>query len=484
MNVDLASVGNHEFDEGTAELLRMQDGGCHPVDGCAAAPYALPDGSTTNVYPGADFQYLSANVVVDATGQTLFPATATTGFRLVNGKTIEIGFIGEVLEATPTIVTPAGVAGLTFQDEADAANRAVRALKKEGVATSVLVIHEGGFQSAPAALNGCTGNLAGSAIAEIASRLDPSIKVIVSAHTHAEYRCTITTGGVTRLITSASSFGRVLSDLTLTFDKAGKLVQASAENIIVDNALNAPGPGVVRIPDPSKEDPEVAAVVAQYVTAAAPLANQIIGRAQGDLTRTGTTFGESTLGDVIADAQLAATEPVGFGDADLAFMNPGGIRADLLTTSIAGGEAVGEVTYGEAFTVQPFGNSLVTKTMTGDMLRRLLQQQFPGCGGQTTKRILQVSHTFSYEQNPASTTCDGFIGRIWVNGVEVQPTDTFRVTMNSFLATGGDGFTVFNEGSDALGGDVDLDAFVAAFEAAEPTGVAVPALDRIVAFGP
>jgi 5'-nucleotidase len=289
---------------------------------------------------------------------------------------------------------------------------------------------------------------------------------------------------VTRLITSASSFGRVLSDLTLTFDKAGKLVQASAENIIVDNALNAPGPGVVRIPDPSKEDPEVAAVVAQYVTAAAPLANQIIGRAQGDLTRTGTTFGESTLGDVIADAQLAATEPVGFGDADLAFMNPGGIRADLLTTSIAGGEAVGEVTYGEAFTVQPFGNSLVTKTMTGDMLRRLLQQQFPGCGGQTTKRILQVSHTFSYEQNPASTTCDGFIGRIWVNGVEVQPTDTFRVTMNSFLATGGDGFTVFNEGSDALGGDVDLDAFVAAFEAAEPTGVAVPALDRIVAFGP
>jgi 5'-nucleotidase len=484
MGVDLASVGNHEFDEGSAELLRMQDGGCHPVDGCAAAPYALPDGSTTDVYPGADFQYLSTNVVVDATGQTLFPATATTEFRSATGKKIEIGFIGEVLEATPTIVTPTGVAGLTFQDEADAANLAVRALKKEGVATSVLVIHEGGFQSSPAALNGCTGNLAGSAIAEIASRLDPSIKVIVSAHTHAEYRCTITTGGVTRLITSASSFGRILSDITLTFDKAGKLVQASAENVIVDNALNASGPGVVRIPDPSKEDPEVAAVVAQYVAAAAPLANQVIGRAQGDLTRTATALGESTLGDVIADAQLAATEPAALGDADIAFMNPGGIRAELLTSAIAGGEAIGEVTYGEAFTVQPFGNSLVTKTMTGDMLRRLLQQQFPGCGGQTTKRILQISHTFAYEQDPASTTCDGFIGRMWVNGVEVQPTDSFRVTMNSFLATGGDGFTVFNEGTDALGGDVDLDALVVAFEAAEPAGIAVPTLGRIVAFGP
>jgi len=156
----------------------------------------------------------------------------------------------------------------------------------------------------------------------------------------------------------------------------------------------------------------------------------------------------------------------------------------MLTTSIAGGEAVGEVTYGEAFTVQPFGNSLVTKTMTGDMLRRLLQQQFPGCGGQTTKRILQISHTFAYEQDPASTTCDGFIGRMWVNGVEVQPTDSFRVTMNSFLATGGDGFTVFNEGTDALGGDVDLDALVLAFEAAEPAGIAVPTLGRIVAFAP
>jgi 5'-nucleotidase len=484
MRVNFASVGNHEFDKGKDELLRIQNGGCHPTEGCTAAPYALPNGSTTNVYPGADFQYLSANVVVNATGRTLFPAFAMKSFKTDGGSRFKVGFIGEVLEATPTIVTPTGVAGLTFQDEADAANRAVRQLQQKGVRTSVLVIHEGGFQTTPAALNGCTGNLAGSAIADIVSRLDPAIKVIVSAHTHAEYRCTITTpDGVTRLVTSASSFGRILSDLTLTIDdRTGELVQAEAENLIVENALNTPAPGVTRIPDPSKEDPQVQAVVEQYVAAAAPLANRVIGRIQGDLTRTASPRGESALGDVIADAQLAATQPANLGGAQLAFMNPGGIRADLRVADISsGGEAPGEVTYGEAFTVQPFGNSLVTKTMTGDMIRRLLEQQFPGCGGQTVQRTLQVSNTFQYEQDPAAATCAAHIGRIRVGGVEVTPTDSFRVTMNSFLAAGGDGFTVFNEGTSPLGGAQDIDALVASFAAAEPAGIAVPPLDRIVA---
>jgi len=307
--------------------------------------------------------------------------------------------------------------------------------------------------------------------------------VIVSAHTHAEYRCTITANGVTRLITSASSFGRILSDVTLTVDdRTGELVQSSAENVIVENALNTPGPGVTRIPDPSKEDPRVQAVVQQYVAAAAPLANRVIGRIQGDLTRTASPLGESALGDVIADAQLVATQPANLGGAQLAFMNPGGIRADLRVTDISsGGEAPGEVTYGEAFTVQPFGNSLVTKTMTGDMIRRLLQQQFVGCGGQIAQRILQVSNTFRYEQAPAATTCEGRIGRIFVAGVEVAPTGSFRVTMNSFLAAGGDGFTVFNEGTADLGGAQDIDALVAAFTAAQPAGIAVPTLNRIVA---
>jgi 5'-nucleotidase len=483
MHVDFASVGNHEFDKGSGELQRIQNGGCRPVEGCTAAPYALANGGSTNTYPGADFQYLSANVVVDNTGETLFPDYATKRFKSDSGKKFAVGFIGEVLEGTPTIVTPTGVAGLTFQDEADAANKVVAEAKTVGnhVGTWVLLIHEGGFQSSPAALNGCNGNLAGSAIADIASRLDPAIKIIVSAHTHAEYRCTITSGGVTRLITSASSFGRILSDITLTIDdKSGELVEASADNIIVENALNAPP--ATRQGDPTKADPQVQAVVNQYVTASAPLANKVIGTIQADLTRTGNAVGESALGDVIADAQLAATAPAGFGDADIAFMNPGGIRADLVFNQSSGGEPPGKVTYGEAFTVQPFGNSLVTKTMTGAMIRSLLEQQFPGCAVPTTERILQISNGFSYQRIISGSTCAGRIGTIWLNGVPIAPGDSFRVTMNSFLATGGDGFTVFNQGTNPLGGDVDIDALVDYFAAAEPAGgIAVPPVNRIVA---
>ena len=481
MDVDFAAVGNHEFDKGSGELRRIQDGGCH-ADGCTGAPYALADGTTSDTYPGADFQYLSSNVVVTETGRTLFPAYGIKRFPTSRGRQVPIGFVGSVLEGTPSIVTPTGVAGLTFEDEAEAANRSARQLRRRGVDTSVLVIHEGGFQT-QAALNGCAGNLEGSPIAEIVANLDPSIKVIVSGHTHAEYRCTITTGGVTRLITSSSSFGRILTDITLTVDdRSGDLVAASAENVIVENALNTPGTGVTRVPDPSREDPAVQAVVNQYVTASAPLANQVIGRIQGDLTRTASPLGESALGDVIADAQLAATQPAELGGAQVALMNPGGIRGDILADAISsGGEAVGEVTYGEAFTVQPFGNSLVTKTMTGDQLRRLLEQQFVGCHDQATQRILQVSSTLRYEQDGGGAACADKVGRIWVNDVEVTATATFRVTMNSFLAAGGDGFTVFNEGTDPLGGAQDIDALVAAFAAAEPAGIAVPTPGRIVA---
>jgi 5'-nucleotidase len=374
------------------------------------------------------------------------------------------------------------VAGLTFSDEAQAANKAVKALARKGVQVPILVIHQGGTQTGTVtAPDGCAGNLAGSPIEQIAQQLDPSIKVIISGHTHAEYRCTITTNGVTRLITSAASFGRILSDLTLTVDdRTGKLVAASATNTIVENALNTPGTGVVRQDDPSKADPTVAAVVKQYVDAAAPLGNKVIGKIQGDLTRDANALGEETLGDAIADAQLAATADAAHGSAQVALMNPGGIRADLKASDISsGGEAVGEVTYGEAFTVQPFGNSLVTKTMTGDMLRRLLEQQFVGCGGQGTRRILQISASLTYQSNPAATACADHIGTITVNGTAVTPTTSLRITMNSFLATGGDGFTVFNEGTDPLGGAQDIDAFAAYLTAAGAAGLPVPSLTRI-----
>ncbi len=477
MGVDVASVGNHEFDKGAAELVRIQKGGC-PAGGCVGAPYARPGKKPTTTYPGANFPYLSTNVVATVNNKPLLKDTFTKTFRSDTGKKIDVGFIGETLQATPTIVTPSGVQGLTFLDEADAANKAAKKLAKDGVKIPVLIVHQGGFQTGTAALNGCAGNLAGSDIEKIVQKLDPSIKVIVSAHTHAEYRCTITTNGVTRLVTSASSFGRILSDITLTVDdRSGELVSASAVNSIVANATTAPP--AARVDDPSKSDPTVAAVVQQYVTAAAPLANKVIGSIQGDLTR--TALGESTLGDVIADSQLAATAPAAVGSAQIAFMNPGGIRADLRTTDISsGGEAVGEVTYGEAFTVQPFGNSLVVKTLTGAQIRSLLEQQFAGCGGQLTAKTLQVSAGFSYTQTPAAATCAAKIGSIKLGGTELNPATSYRVTMNSFLATGGDGFTVFNAGTNATGGGQDIDAFVAAFAAAKPAGIAVPPLNRII----
>ncbi len=484
MNVDYSSVGNHEFDKGKDELRRIQNGGCLPT-GCKGAPYTVVrhgHTTTTKTFPGADFKYLSANVGENATGKPLFPAYGVKRFPSTSGRPISVGFIGEVLQATPTIVTPSGVEGLTFNDEAEAANKAAKQMAKQGVHIPVLVIHQGGFQTgAVKAPGGCAGSLAGTDIEKIAQKLDPSIKVIVSGHTHVEYRCTITTNGVTRLITSAASFGRILSDIKLTVDnRTGQLVSADAVNSIVENALNTPGPGVVRKDDPSQSDPKVAKVVQQYVTASAPLANKVIGKVQGDLTRDQSPVGETTLGDVIADAQLASTSSASTGNAQLALMNPGGVRADLKAGDISsGGEANGEVTYGEAFTVQPFGNSLVTKTMTGDMLRRTLEEQFVGCGGQAVQNVLQVSSTLKYKSNPTAANCADKIGEIKVKDEVVTPTTSLRVTMNNFLAFGGDGFKVFNEGTDSLGGAQDIDSFAAYLTAAGSAGLPVPALDRI-----
>jgi 5'-nucleotidase len=482
MHADFASVGNHEFDKGKDELLRIQNGGCRTDVGCTAAPYALASGGTTNTYPGADFQYLSANVVRDDNGETLFPAYGIKRIKSDSGKKLTVGIIGAVLEATPTIVTPAGVAGLTFLDEADAANRAVADLKRQGVNTSVLVIHQGGFQAGSPTLNGCAGNLAGSDIEEIVKRLDPSIRVIVSAHTHAEYRCTIQSGGATRLITSASSFGRVLSDITLRIeDKTGVVTDAVATNAVVRNSSNAFIPGTVPLLDLPKDD-RVAGVVQQYVTAVAPLANQVIGKVTQDILNAPNALGEIPSGDVIADAQLVATQPANLGGAQIAFMNPGGIRGGptfgfLFTPS--GSEAPGEVTYGEAFTVQPFGNSLVTKTMTGAQIHLLLEQQFVGCGGQTTQRILQISAGFSWVRNASAPACADKVSGLTLNGQMIDPAASYRVTMNNFLASGGDGFTVFNQGTNALGGAQDIDALVAYFNSFLPNAVPSPPVNRI-----
>ncbi len=437
MGLDFNAVGNHEFDEGFVELLRMQKGGCHPVDGCL-------DGDD---FAGAKFKYLAANVVFndsddeddddskknkDEDLKTLFPA-----YKIREFNSVKVAFIGMTLEGTPSIVTPSGVAGLTFLDEADTVNALIPELKKEGVQTIVVLIHEGGAQVAPAPYNGCEG--ISGAIVDIVNRFDPEVDVVISGHTHNAYNCTINN----MLVTSAASFGRVVTDVDLTINrKSGEVVSMSANNNIVTRDV--------------AKDGFITALIAKYNAIAAPLANRVIGAISATITRTTNAAGESALGDVIADAQLFATADPANGGAVIAFMNPGGIRTDLNFAGSTAGEGDGKVTYGESFAVQPFGNNLTTITMTGTQIKAVLEQQFnnPAAG---QNRILQISNGFTYSWS-LSAPVGSKISNMMLNGVAISDTSTYRVTVNSFLADGGDNFFAFKDGTDRLGGAVDTDA--------------------------
>jgi 5'-nucleotidase len=291
--------------------------------------------------------------------------------------------------------------------------------------------------------------------------LDKDVDVVVSAHTHQPYVCRFN-GIVT---TSASSFGRLITSVNLRIDGRTKDVE---EVLARNNIVTRDVP-----PDPAQTQ-----LIAKYNTASAPIANRIVGSVSGDVTRANNAAGESALGDVIADAQLASTSPTDFGGAVVAFMNPGGIRAEITAANSAGGESPGQVTYGELFDVQPFNNVMTVKTMTGDMIYRLLAQQFNNpLPGQL--RILQVPFGFRYSYSFNAATQTGTItpGSVTINGIPVEAAQPYRVAMNSFLATGGDRFTVFNEGSDQLGGEIDLDAAVNYFLKNSP--VAPGPRDRI-----
>ena len=449
IGLDINAVGNHEFDEGTDELLRLQDGGCHPVDGCL-------DGDG---FAGADFEFLAANVVSEESGDPLFPAVSVQRFA-ANTK---VAFIGMTLEGTPTIVTPEGVAGYDFLDEADTANEVVRRLERRGIDNIIVLLHEGGVTTG-GGYNGCEG-IAGP-IVDIVERLDDQIDAVISGHTHQAYNCVI--DGIP--VTSASSFGRLVTDMDLTIDRRTKeITSISVDNMIVTRDVEASAP--------------VVDLIGRYDALSAPLANRVIGSITADILRAPNPAGESALGDVIADSQLAATTPPELGGAQAAFMNPGGIRADLLYAA-SGSEGDGNVTYEEAFTVQPFGNSLVTLTLTGAQIDRMLEEQF--CGGNAAApRVLQPSAGFTYTYAAAAVgaaDCDVAdavdASTIAIGGVTVDPAGTYRITVNSFLATGGDNFAVLNEGTDRLGGAVDLDALEDYLTAA-PGGVAPGPQNRI-----
>ncbi|CAM3191839.1 5'-nucleotidase [Deinococcus saxicola] len=413
LGMKFSSLGNHEFDQGLKELMRMQNGGCDSNDAAKACKFENP-------YPGAGFKWLGANVVDKTTRKPVFEPYAV---QEIGGA--KIGFIGAVLQGTPSIVSPDGIKTLDFLDEASSINKYVPELKKLNVDAIVVLIHQGGMSKDGFAAPAC-GTLTGP-IVDIVNKLDPSIKAVVSGHTHQGYNCLV--GG--RVVIQGDYYGHLLQRLDLTVDKANhKLLSVSAANVVMDTRT---------LP----KDPAMTAILTRAKTLTDAVKGTPVGTlAAASISRTNNAAGESALGDVIADSQLAATKENG---SVIAFMNPGGIRADLMA-SAAGNTA----TFGDLFTVQPFGNTLVVMDLTGAQIKTLLEQQFENPDA-TSSRVLQVSKGFAYSYD--STAAKGSrvdAASIKLGGVTLDAAKTYRVTMNSFLAGGGDNFLAFKDGTNVL----------------------------------
>ncbi len=437
MGLEASAVGNHEFDKGSEELLRMQRGGCKTADG-------KDDGCKgPKPFAGAGFKYLAASTVVQATGQTLFPAYHVKSFQ-----GIPIAFIGLTLKGTPSIVVADGVRGLNFRDEAQTVNELVPKLKAQGIEAIVLLIHEGGVPTGD--FNECPG-ISGP-IVDIVKKLDKAVDVVISGHTHRAYNCRIDG----RLVTSGDKYGTVITEIDLTLDpKTGRITNARADNVIVRTTSFA-------------KEPRQTALIEAYERLVQPLARRVVGRITQALPREGNAAGESPLGQAIADAQLAATQEYG---AQIALMNPGGIRAGLPLP------ADGQVRYEDLFAVQPFYNNLVTFTLSGAQLAQVLEMQWVG---QPTAagRVLHVSKGFTYTWDASKPAGQRLVpGSMKLNGQVIAPSAELRITANSFLAGGGDNFSLLKQGGNPRTGMMDVDA-LEQYVKANPT--LVPgALDRI-----
>jgi 5'-nucleotidase len=433
MGLALNAVGNHEFDEGMEELRRMQAGGCHPAQGCRFKEQ----------FPGARFEFLAANVVNEATGQTLFPAYSVRDF-----DGVRMAFIGMTLEATGSMVNAEGVSGWKFRNEWRTANELVPRIRAQGIEAIVLLIHEGGFTTGD--YNDCPG-LSGP-IVSILHRLDPAIDVVITGHTHRAYVCRLDG----RLVTSAGALGRMFTEIDLTIDRgSGQVTRAIARNRVVTHDL-APHPVVAALVDRARR----AAVPHDRISGQLTAPATRIGQLARDILAGAS--GESALGRLVADAQLWATARPDGARAQIAFMNPGGLREDL-----APGPG-GAVRYSQLFAVHPFGNRLVTMTLSGAQIRELLEQQFRGySNAQPYERILQpsrgLSYTWSAQAPPGRRVQD-----MRLNGVALDPDRRYRVTVNSFLASGGDKFSVLLQGTERQVGMVDVDALEAYFRGASP----------------
>ncbi|MFJ8664179.1 bifunctional metallophosphatase/5'-nucleotidase [Streptomyces sp. NPDC093600] len=460
LDLDVTSVGNHEFDEGARELARIQNGGCHPTAGC------FVDGKT---FEGADFPYLAANVTDEKTGKPLLDP-----YFVWEKNGVKIGFIGVTLEGTPNIVTAEGVKGLKFGDEVETIDKYTKILERKGVKSIVALVHEGGAPASSAYNYDCDspgpGDGISGPITEIAKNVNPQVDALITGHTHQAYVCTVPDpAGKPRLVTSASSYGKLYTDTTLTYDRRTKdIVRASVES----------ANHVVTRDVPKAQD--LSDLIRDWNALAAPIANRPQGWIAADINGRGSTAYEKPLGDLIADAQLEALAPVDKGGAQLALMNPGGIRSDLVYKA-SGAEGDGVVTYGEAFTVQPFTNMMNVVDLSGANLLAALKQQVSGSNAASVK-ILQVSKGFTYTLDMTKTGADRVVdGTVKLNGEPIDPAKTYRVAMNEFLAGGGDGFPALATGTNKLVGASDLDIFNA-YLAAHSTAsapLAVPTADRI-----
>jgi 5'-nucleotidase len=456
IGVDLNAAGNHEFDRGITELHRLQDGGCAKTGG------GIP--CRIDRFAGAKFEYLAGNTIT-ADGRSAFPATAIREFR-DGARVVRIGFIGLTTRTTTTLVNPAGIPGIRFADEADTANAQIAGLRTAGADAIVLLIHEGG--AAEGGPNDCTA-LSG-AIRPILARLDTRVDLVVSGHTHRSYICDYAAYDPARpfLLTSAGKYGTLVTDAVLAIDPAShRVVARHARNIVVQNDgyVGADGQRVAATAAAPRlaPEPRVGALVARYAAAAAPLASRTVGRLTMPLPKASENAGmtETRLGNLIADAQLAATRAAG---AQIALMNPFGIRTSLNP------DADGRVTYSDLYAVQPFGNTLMIRAYTGAQLRAVLEQQLD------RKIVLAVAGLgFGYDRSrPAgSRILDPRVG-----GVPLDDRTTYRVTLNNFLAFGGDGFSTLTAGRDVGSGPSELDALSAYLDIGRP--VVPPMTGRIV----
>jgi 5'-nucleotidase len=468
MGIDFNAVGNHEFDRGRAELLRMQKGGCEKhtaLQPCQVEPFT-----------GARFNFLAANTLTES-GAPLLPAYGMRSFGSGVSE-VRVGFIGMTLKGTPTVTSPSGVAGLTFADEADTANALIPKLRAEGADAIVVLIHQGASVK-PGSGKECEG-LEGDLL-PILDRLDPAVDLVISGHTHKAYVCDYGRFNSARpfLLTSAGSQGTMLTDITLRIDPvAGRVVAKSADNLIVQSEAYRGSSGEVPLTASLprfQPKAEVSALVARYAAAAAEFANRVVGRLTGPALRAQTPSREQALGNLIADAQLAATRAQQAGGSQIAFMNPGGVRSDIVPG------ADGTVTYGQIFAAQPFGNSLIVKSFTGRQVRALLEQQFSGPKGIESPVVLLPSSTFRYGYDLSKPAGQRIVQPL-VEGKPLLDDAVYRVTMNSFLASGGDNFTVFREGTDQVGGAQDIDVLESYIRSASP--LTPPATNRIADLTP